>query len=437
MENKKNRQFPLSLFEEQPAILKKPVQAVHMAITGGVQNKTQRLAWNAMLKWAHEMQAKSPEKTIEIFSIPRQELMSLIDYKSPNRKHLKETLTQMQNLKVQWDYLAQDGDRKWDSCVLLPYVGFDKDYIHYSYVPHIKPMLFDPTTYARLDLRIQRKFKLDCAAALYDWCNRFRNNPSKLTNIMTWEEWRLVIYGEINDKSALNEYKIFKRDKLKKAIDEINKESDLEITLVEDKDGGRSVKFLQFVVIEKPMFQVDSDEDKIKHEWDARLEEMGLPLKARKKILATYSVDQINAHYAYTMKRLGDTTKEPLTNVGAYFKNAIENGYAADQVRKEPEPKNDMGAMEQIHVEFMNARNAEAEQMFREMPADMQGQYIDQYNSQQEAAAAVIPPQPSKRLKRHMMPFYSWLARSTWGEPTAQQIFEYAIKKGAIKVAAQ
>ncbi|RYZ85597.1 MAG: hypothetical protein EOP06_16010, partial [Proteobacteria bacterium] len=48
------------LFEQQPEILKKPVQAIHMAITGGIQNKTQRLAFNAMLKHALEEHAKNP-----------------------------------------------------------------------------------------------------------------------------------------------------------------------------------------------------------------------------------------------------------------------------------------------------------------------------------------------------------------------------------------
>src|SRR5476649_748544 len=81
-------QLDLALFDSQaPEILKKPVQAVHMAITGGVQNKTQRLAWNAMLKNAHEHQMKNPGKIVDTYEISRVELMQTIGYTSPNRKH--------------------------------------------------------------------------------------------------------------------------------------------------------------------------------------------------------------------------------------------------------------------------------------------------------------------------------------------------------------
>ena len=112
------------LFEQQPEILKKPVQAIHMAITGGIQNKTQRLAFNAMLKHALEEHAKNPTVNVDTYSMSRVELMRIIDYTSPNRKHLKDALTQMQKLTVQWDFLQQDGDAMWASCVLLPLVGY-------------------------------------------------------------------------------------------------------------------------------------------------------------------------------------------------------------------------------------------------------------------------------------------------------------------------
>ena len=98
------------LFDQQPEILKKPVQAIHMAITGGIQSKTQRLAFNAMLKHALEEHARNPGLETETYSISREELMRIIGYSSPNRKHLKEALTQMQKLTVQWDFLRKDGD---------------------------------------------------------------------------------------------------------------------------------------------------------------------------------------------------------------------------------------------------------------------------------------------------------------------------------------
>jgi hypothetical protein len=424
------------LFEQQPEILKKPVQAIHMAITGGIQNKTQRLAFNAMLKHALEEHAKNPTVNVDTYSISRVELMRIIDYTSPNRKHLKDALTQMQKLTVQWDFLQQDGDAMWASCVLLPFVGFDRDRVFYSYAPQIKPMLFDSKIYARLDLRIQRTFKLDSAAALYEWVNRFRTNPSKLTNEMVWEDWRWVIYGEVSETSVLKEYKLFKREKLKPAIKEINEKSDLTIELIENKDGGRSVKTLQFKVEEKAIFRLEAPADsEEKAEWETRLEDMGIGVRDRKKIMNGYSIAVLDATWRFTMTRVADKSQPAIKNVGAYMKRALEGKYAPAAIEAAPAtPGQDLESMRDIQTNFTQHRNAEAEAMLREMPAEDREAVIAEYNALQATSATRIPEEIDKRIARFMVPLYLWLAKKHWGEPTPQDIFQFAIESGAISV---
>ncbi len=424
------------LFEQQPEILKKPVQAIHMAITGGIQNKTQRLAFNAMLKHALEEHAKNPGVNVDTYSISRLELMRIIDYTSPNRKHLKDALTQMQKLTVQWDFLQQDGEAMWASCVLLPFVGFDRDRVFYSYAPQIKPMLFDSKIYARLDLRIQRTFKLDPAAALYEWVNRFRTNPSKLTNEMVWEDWRWVIYGEVSETSVLNEFKLFKREKLKPAIKEINEKSDLTIELIENKDGGRSVKTLQFKVEEKAIFRLEAPaESGESAEWETRLEDMGIGVRDRKKILNAYSIAVIDATWRFTMTRVADKSQPAIKNIGAYMKRALEGKYAPEPVEAAPStPGQDLASMRDIQTRFTQHRNAEAEAMLKEMPAADREAVIAEYNGVQANSATRIPEEVDKRIARLMVPLYSWLAQKHWGEPTSQDIFQFAIESGAISV---
>lgn len=432
-------QLSLMGFEQQPEILRKPVQAVHMAIVGGQLNKTQRLAFNAMLKYAHDLQAKNPGTVFDEYKIPRVQLMQMIGYTSPNRKHLKETLSKMQDMKVQWDVLRKDGDKEWASCVLLPLVGFSNDYIRYAYMPAIKPMLFDPNMpYARLDLSIQRKFKLDCAAALYEWVNRFRTNPSKVTNEAAWQHWRWMIYGEVDENSSLHEYKMFKRDKLKPAIFEINEVSDLTVTLIENKDGGRSVKLLQFKVEEKPKLLEESEQsgqdgDPI----DIVLKEMDLSERDRRAIARRYSAEVILAHHQFTIKRMKDPGLVPLKKPGAYFKRAIEAGYALDMVKAPVTPTQSADSLQAIQTEFTRHRNEEAMALFNEMDSDDQASNLAEYNGlqvQRKLAAAVVPDDPKKRQQRHMSPFYAWFANKTWGEPSAQEIFKFAVDRGAIKL---
>jgi hypothetical protein len=432
-----NSQLALALvYEQAPEILKKPVQAIHISITGGLQNKTQRLAFNAMLKHAMDEQAKSPDVDIADFSIGRAELMRKIAYTSPNRKHFKDSLEGMQSLKVQWDLLKQDNDVVWGSCVLLPLVSFDRDRIYYSYMPQIKPLLFNPKVYARLDLRIQRLFRLDASAALYDWVNRFRTVPSKLTNEMTWEEWRMVVYGVISEKSIMHEYKMFKRDKLKPAINEINQISDLNIVLIEKKDGGRSVRALQFEVHEKSVFRIENEHEKDERaEWDKRLEDFGVSATARKKMFAEHSIPFIEAHWRFTVDRMNDKSQPALGKPAMYLKRALEGRFAAEMVPKPaPAPATAptaAGSLGDIQVALIRQATRDAEAMFAEMLETEREAEVDEYNKLQETELTRVPPEGENRLPRLMIPFYSWLAVKYWGEPTPQQLFQYAIDSGA------
>lgn len=426
-------QFSLALFDNRPDILKKPVQAVHMAITGGVQNKTQRLAFNAMLKNAHTWHASNPGQTKDVYEISRQKLMQMIEYTSPNRKHLKEALKQMQKMTVEWDLLRQDGDKSWGSTVLLPTVGFDEDKVFYSYAAEIKPMLLDSSTWARLDLSIQRQFRLDASAALYEWINRFRNNPSHVTNEMPWEDWRWAIHGPIEPGSIFNEYKNFKRKKLNPAIAEINDISDLIIELVEVREGRRSIKTLRFIVNEKQHFALPKEDDLNNSDWEEKLKEMKLPIKERRRILATYSGEVIDAHYRYTMARVSDSRQPKVLSIAKYFIHSIDNGYANAQAKEVKQPEITGDAMASIESQFVAERNTEAAGMFAEMATDQKEAIIAEYNALQTEKAYRIPDTPSKRVARFLVPFYAWLAKKTWDPPSAQELFEFALKHGMIE----
>jgi plasmid replication initiation protein len=425
-------QFSLDLTEQTPLILKKPVQATHMRINGGQINKTQRLAWQAMLKNAHDIQKMSPDQDLEVYSISRSTLMEMIGYKSRNRKHLQDTLLAMLDLKVEWDVLNKDKTSAWGACVLMPHVEFNETQILYSFLPRMKPLLFNPEIYSRLDLRIQSSLKTDAAVALYDWCNRYRKNPSKITCEMSWEEWRWAIHGPVNETSSLNEYKFFKRDKLTSAMTDINLHSDLEVKLIEDKDGGKSVKNIKFSVAEKQVFEI-SITTVTNEKWDNLLLEIGVSKIDRSRIIANYSVEIIDAHYVYAMKRIQDKKQSPLKDVAAYFVNAIDSGYASGKVKPASTGSN-TDIVEGIEEKYRQNRNVEASELFKELSGEQRELLIIEYNNQLEIKVAAIPPESEKRIKRMMAPFYAWYAQKTWGDPSAGELLKFAMVSGAIKL---
>lgn len=432
--------YSLSLFGTTDSdIFKKPVQATQMIIQNDAMTGQQLLAWNILVKNAKEqknlwkqnnIQIKDSEK---IYRISRKELMKRMDYKSTNRGPFKKALIEMQNLKASWDVLGSDTTNKWASCVLLPFVQCDEEYVTYAFVNLIEPMLFESAIYSKLDLVIQKNLKLDASRKLYDWLNRYRTNPSHLSNKSAWQFWKTVIHGK-DENSYTKEYKIFKRDKLKPAIKEINEISDLIIELIEDKDGTRSVQYLQFKVFEKPKFSTESEEKLIsaspKIDIGIELGKLNISSYFKKKIINSFSEQIILSNVKYTLDRIAASPGKIL-NHGAYLVAACENNYANAGIETVNVIKKKLDSKEktlQIMEAIQTIRKEQAERMFMEYSLTEQVELTEHYNDQCKLIEERIPDEASKRQARHLVPFYTWLARQTWGDPTPQEIIEYTLK---------
>lgn len=439
-------QYSLNLFSniENTEIYKKPVQATQILIANGIMTGQQVKAWNTLLKHAKEqndaynLTIKAGEtKKPRTFRINRLELMDKMGYKSTNRKHFKEALIKMQDLKATWDILGQDGNNAWASCVLLPFLVVDNEYVHYSFVEHIEPMLFNSEIFHHLNLGIQRLLKRDESVKLYDWVSRYKTNPSKRTNCDPWELWRWIIYGEVDKKSYLQEYKLFKRDKLLPAIKEINEVTDIMLELIENKDGSRRVKELQFKITEKPKFNSKEGETKeivdvgpTLKDINDQLQKLDISNYYKKKLTNFYDLALIQANIQYTISRMNDQTQDSIKNLGAYLLKACEQDYAGFTKQKAQNQGSGNGTMKvsDVLAEFQKVRTDDAIRMFGEMPLADQEQKIAQYNAVNEHAEQQIPSGIEDRHNRHMIPFYQWLAKTTWGDPTPEEIIEFTMK---------
>jgi hypothetical protein len=138
--------------------------------------------------------------------------------------------------------------------------------------------------------------------------------PRKLTAVHTWEFWRTVIHGEVDENSYLNTYKLFKRDKILPAIKEINESSDLLIELIEDKNGTRKVQNLQFKVVEKPKIegQPTNDTSPIK-EFNIKeeLKELDISNHYYKKLIEKYDNNRIYRNILYLKDRIKEPNMDP------------------------------------------------------------------------------------------------------------------------------
>lgn len=137
-----------------------------------------------------------------------------------------------------------------------------------------------------------------------------------------------------------------------------------------------------------------------------------------------------------TVDRVNDKSQPVIKRPAMYLKRALEGQYAADKVQAQEvtPPQLGFGAMSDIEAVFTQSRNDEAEAMFAEMLEGDREAAISEYNAMQTIEIARIPPPTAKRLARHMIPFYAWLAAKHWGQPTAQEILEFAVKSGAVSL---
>jgi hypothetical protein len=278
------------------------------------------------------------------------------------------------------------------------------------------------------------------AKLLYDWLNRYRTSPSKLSNRGLWQLWKCILHGTHKDEkflenSDIGKYKIFKRDTLNPAIEEINKSSDLLIQLVEDKDGGRLVKFLQFKVHIKPRMALNNKgyQELLVSQGlsniDKEFKKLNVSSYYKTKIKKTFSPTLITANIDYTVQRIA-TSRETILNHGAYLFAACNSNYAGssnEPIIEAPSDKVDLSKT--ILEELMLKRTSDADEYFNEIAESERTQLIERYNSNVLNPEEMIPSSYQDRRNRHMIPFYSWLAKETWGAPTPHEIIQYTLQK--------
>jgi hypothetical protein len=130
-------------------------------------------------------------------------------------------------------------------------------WVHWALPPALYEALVDPDRWASIDLVVLSRLQTYAAIVLYEICSKYRDNPSRVTcrRDPTW--WTELLSAtpfpldEASGKRKVPEWRRFKSKFIKSAIDQINTESDLQVELLEDKEGGKSAKTIQFRVCVK------------------------------------------------------------------------------------------------------------------------------------------------------------------------------------------
>lgn len=305
--------------------LRKAVEAIAIKPRAGKLTLLSRKLFNVLLAKAQGQGLSEPVHRMQL-----SELCSIAQFESGDTELVKEHLRKMVSTTVEWSNGVK-GSRRWGITTLIGGVELIENgqrcTVEWTYSEQIKEKLLAPNVYTRLSLQFQNSFRSAAALALYEICVRYVDSPGQLTMRMPWLEWRPTLTGtpDSDRDQVYSEYKYFKRDVLKPSVAEINALTQIEVELIEHKQG-RSVADIQFAVRPKQQAALEFDDNNL---FDmslvSRMLALGLSQPQAEKLYADNDEGQVRAALDYTEKRLRQ--KPPVENAAGYFRRALADAY--------------------------------------------------------------------------------------------------------------
>ena len=222
--------------------MRKHVGAVH---SKAPLSLLQRKVANVLLLNAFEELA---DDGVVRHEIALRDLARICGFDSNNWEYLQDALRALTDVRIEWNVLEADGKKRWGRSAYLAEVEMVErsGTASYVYPPTLRRQLANPSVYARINLAVQARFGSGYALALYENCVRFRKVGT--TGWISLEDWRGLLGVE---DGQYPEFKYLNKQVLKRAADEVNRFSDIRVSM-ETRKEGRSVAALRFSVSEAP-----------------------------------------------------------------------------------------------------------------------------------------------------------------------------------------
>lgn len=235
--------------------LRKPHEMIVMVPRSKRVTLTGRRIYNALLQvsQARLTAMEAMPAADYMFEAPLPAILRTTGSSGEDRTAAKRYLREMRGLEVDWESTAPGDGVKWRGFSMLSEVAIEvrngENWVAWSYPPTIMAALREPTRWARIDLDVLASLGSYAAVALYEICARYRDNPSGVTSRKPVAWWADAL-SQAPAGAERREWRKFKNERVKPAVDEINAETDLEVELVEHKQG-RAVVEAQFAVRKK------------------------------------------------------------------------------------------------------------------------------------------------------------------------------------------
>lgn len=222
-------------------ILKKHVATIHI---GAKLSLLQRKLVNALL-----FNAYSELLTAREHKINTRLLSEMIGFDSKNEAYLKASLKGLMETVVEFDVMEDDGEQSWEAMVLLPYAKIKGGVCTYRYERSLAEKLYHPDVYSKINLSVIRELRSSHSLVLYENCHRYLGTGQTAV-------WDLDVFRKLMGvEDRYKEFKFLKRDVIVPAMEELNKVSNIIISLMTIR-RGREVTAVQFTVKPNPQLSL-------------------------------------------------------------------------------------------------------------------------------------------------------------------------------------
>lgn len=435
------------VISETSANLRKAVESIAIKPHAGKLTLLTRKINNVLLASAQE---QGIDKST--YRMPLSGLCGLVDYDSSNLVIVKDQLRKMASTSVEWS-VGVKGSRRWGITNLINVEIIEEGQrcsIEWDYPVKLKSRLLSPDTYARLSLQLQNSFRSAAALALYEICVRYETNIDGLTMRMPWPEWRPRLTGVPDgEDGAYTQYKYFKRDVLRPAVEEVSAITNLDVELLEYK-LGRSVSDIQFRVKKKVQAALGLDEPNLLDlSLVTRIISIGFSQAQAEKIYSdTDDEARLRSVLDYVEKRFKQSGK-PVANPQGYFRTALAQGYGVQSstaAAEDKEKKKSLGApapakganaaaklTEVLSKTWWLEQRKAAREQFDNLPPDEQQVVLDAFETGEPSLSHMRKAWQSKGLKDRAcaVVFATWLTREL-AEPSEVELLQYGLTHGLI-----
>jgi Initiator Replication protein len=320
---------------EEALELRKPHEMIVMMPRSSRVTLTGRRIYTALLQISQTRltQMASMPAADFMFEAPLAAVLRTTGSSGSERTAAKRYLLEMRSLEVDWESTAPGDGVKWRGFSMLSEVALEvrrgENWVSWSYPPTIMSALREPHRWATIDLAVLGKLGSYTAVALYEICIRYRDNPSGVTSRKPVAWWVDALSNGPGPERR--EWRKFKNERVKEAIEEINSDTDLEIELIEHKQG-RQIDEVQFAVRRKrKAMPLRTPEGRpVDANLVLRAETLGIREIKLEGLIKEFGDDRVREQIEVLERRATSKSLRAIENAFSYLRSLLRNEGDAD-----------------------------------------------------------------------------------------------------------